>query len=45
MHERLEQRQLLAGDMAASWQNAANPMDVNNDENVTPLDSLLIANQ
>jgi len=45
MHERLEQRQLLAGDMAASWQNAANPMDVNDDGNVTPLDSLLIANQ
>ena len=45
MHETLEQRQLLAGDMVASWQNAANPMDVNNDEVVTPLDSLLIANQ
>jgi len=44
-HERLEQRRLLAGDMAASWQNVANPLDVNNDENVTPLDALLIANQ
>jgi len=44
-HERLEQRRLLAGDVAASWQNVANPLDVNNDENVTPLDALLIANQ
>jgi len=45
MHERLEQRQLLAGDMAASWQNAASPMDVNNDEVVSPLDVLALATE
>jgi len=45
MHEPLEPRQLLAADVTTSWQNAANPLDVNNDENVTPLDALLIVNQ
>lgn len=33
----------MAGDMVASWQNAANPMDVNNDEVVSPLDALAFA--
>jgi len=43
VHETLERRHLLAGDMVASWQNAANPMDVNNDEVVSPLDALAFA--
>ncbi len=42
MHERLEQRRLLASDIAASWQNVANPLDINADGLVTPLDALAL---
>ena len=31
VHECLEQRRLLAGDVAASWQNVANAFDINSD--------------
>jgi len=45
MHEELQPRYLLAGDVATPWQNLADPLDVNGDDNVTALDALLIANQ
>ena len=39
--EALEPRQLLAAD----WQNASDPLDVNGDGTVTPIDSLLVINE
>jgi len=45
VHECLEQRRLLAGDMAASWQNVANALDINGDGDVTPLDALILVTE
>ena len=41
--ERLEERQMLAGN-ANPWHNVANPLDVNNDTTVGPVDALAIIN-
>ena len=41
--ERLEERQMLAGN-ANPWHNIANPLDVNNDTTVAPIDVLTIVN-
>lgn len=41
--ERLEERQMLAGN-ANPWHNIANPLDVNNDKAVGPMDALAVVN-
>ena len=38
--ERLERRAMLAADALSAWHNAALPMDVNADQNITALDAL-----
>jgi hypothetical protein len=43
--ERLERRAMLAADALNPWHNAAQPMDVNADQNVTPLDALTVINR
>ncbi len=44
--EMLERRELLAADTGVStpWHNANNPLDVNGDNRVTPLDALIVFN-
>ncbi len=43
--ERLERRAMLAADSLSPWHNAALPMDVNGDQNITGLDALTIIGQ
>ncbi len=43
--ERLERRAMLAADALSAWHNAALPMDVNADQNITALDALTVINR
>ncbi len=43
--ERLERRAMLAADVLSPWHNAALPMDVNGDQNITPLDAVTVITQ
>ena len=42
--EPLERRELLAADMGTPWHNAINPLDVNQDNRITPRDALIVIN-
>jgi hypothetical protein len=43
--EQLERRAMLAAEALNPWHNAAQPMDVNADQNITALDALVVINR